>query len=74
MATPIISAITTVWTAIFTWIISSIQSLIPIFWTEGSGDTAGKLTFLGVLAIIALGVGLFFLIMGVIQNFLHLRG
>lgn len=72
--TSIISAVTSVWTAIFTWIIDSIQSLIPIFWTAGTGDTAGQLTFLGVLAIIALGVGLFFLIMGVIQNFLHLRG
>ena len=70
----IITSITSVWTSIFTWIISSIQSLIPIFWTEGQGETPGSLTFLGVLAIIALGVGLFFLIMGVIQNFLHLRG
>ena len=68
----IITAITTVWTSIFTWIISSIQSLVPIFYT--TTETGGELTFLGVLAIIALGVGIFFLIMGVIQNFLHLRG
>lgn len=72
--TAIITAITSVWTAIFTWITSSITSLIPIFWTDGSGSEAGQLTFLGVLAVLALGIAVFFLIMGVIQNFLHLRG
>lgn len=71
--TSIITAITTCWTAIFTWLTTSISSLVPIFY-EVDAQGEGSLTFLGVLAIIALGVSVFFLIMGLIQNFLHLRG
>lgn len=70
----IITAMTTVFTAVFEWIMGAITAIIPVFWTAGSGDTGGELTFLGVLAIIALAISLFFLIVGLIQNFLHLRG
>lgn len=69
----IISAMTAVFDAIFTWILSAISAVIPVFWTAGEGG-AGELTFLGVLTLIALGISIFFLVMGLIQNFLHLRG
>lgn len=69
----IISAMTAVFDAIFTWILSAISAVIPVFWTTGEGGT-GELTFLGVLTLIALGISIFFLVMGLIQNFLHLRG
>lgn len=65
----IINEMTEVFTSIMTWIITAIQSVIGVFWTTDSG-----LTFLGVLALVALGVSIFFLLMGLIQNFLHLRG
>lgn len=68
----VISALTTVFTAIFTWIISAVESVIPLFYVA-TGEAAG-LTFLGVLAVIGLGISLFFLLMRVIENFLHLRG
>lgn len=64
----VISAITAVFTAVISWIITAIQSVVAVFWT---GEA---LTFLGVLALIALGISIFFLFMGLIQNFLHLRG
>lgn len=51
-----------------------IPTLISLFWTEGSGETPGSLTFLGVLAVVGLSISVFFLIMGLIQNFLHFRG
>lgn len=70
----IISAMTTVFDAVFTWIKSAITSCIEVFYTAGSGDTGGQLTFLGVLALIALAISIFFLLVGLIQNFLHLRG
>lgn len=69
----IITAMTAVFDAIFTWILSAISAVIPVFWTVGESGT-GELTFLGVLTLIALGISIFFLVMGLIQNFLHLRG
>ena len=70
----IITAMTNVFDAVFTWIMSAINAVIPIFWTAGSGDTSGQLTFLGILALIGLAISIFFLLVGLIQNFLHLRG
>ena len=64
----VISAITAVFTAVMQWIITAIQSVIAVFWT---GEA---LTFLGVLALIALAISIFFLLVGLVQNFLHLRG
>lgn len=56
------------------WLTQFIPTLISLFWNEGSGETAGSLTFLGVLAVVGLSISVFFLIMGLIQNFLHFRG
>lgn len=68
MTASVVSAMTAVFDAIFTWLLSAVEAVIAIFWsTEG-------LTFLGVLALIALGISIFFLLVGLIQNFLHLRG
>lgn len=71
MTATVISAITAVFTAVFTWIKTAILSVIEVFYTTGD---QGGLTFLGVLSLIALSLSIFFLIMGLIQNFLHLRG
>lgn len=65
----IVKAITDVFTAIATWIVEIVPKVIAIFYNAESG-----LTFLGVLALMALGVSVFFLLMGLVQNFLHFRG
>lgn len=65
----VISQITALWTSLMNWLTTSIPSVIEIFYTSESG-----LTFLGTLAVVALGISVFFLLMGLIQNFLHLRG
>ena len=70
----ILTAMTNVFDAVFTWIMSAINAIIPLFWTAGTGDTGGSLTFLGILALVGLAISIFFLIVGLIQNFLHLRG
>ena len=70
----IVTAMTGVFDAVFSWIMNAINAVIPIFWTAGTGDTGGQLTFLGILALIGLGISIFFLLVGLIQNFLHLRG
>lgn len=65
----VISQITGVWTSMMEWISSSFAPITELFYTSEAG-----LTFLGTLAVIAIGISVFFLLMGVIQNFLHLRG
>ena len=52
------------------WLIAGLNNVIALFWVA---DT-GTLTLLGILAVAALAVSVFFLLMGIIQNFLHFRG
>lgn len=65
----ILTAILAVFTAIGTWIGTSVTAIMPMFFVAETG-----LTFLGVLAVSGLGFSVIFLIIGLIQNFLHFRG
>lgn len=65
----ILSAILAVFTAIGDWMVETIPTFFGLFYTAGSG-----LTILGTLAVVGLGIGLIFLLIGVIQNFMHFRG
>lgn len=69
----LVTAITGVFEAIGSWIVTFLQSLIPLFWVEAAGETAGHLTFFGILAVIGLAISVFFLLMRVVENFIHLR-
>ena len=63
-----IGAITETWTAVMTWITTALSSVQTVFYAEN------QLTFLGVLAVISVAIGIAFLVIGVVQNFLKLRG
>lgn len=63
-----IGTITTVWTEVMTWITTSLGSVQDVFYAENN------LTFLGTLAVIGVSIGIAFLVIGVVQNFLKLRG
>lgn len=65
----IIEQITGVFDAIGTWLTGAVQDLIPMFYVAESG-----LTFLGTLAVIGLAMSVVFLLIGLIQKFLHFRG
>lgn len=67
-----ISAITTIWQDILDWLVEAIGSVQGVFYTTAA-DGGFTLTFLGTLAVISVGIGIVFLVIGVIQNFLHLR-
>lgn len=69
----VIASMTTVFTEVMTWIITAIQSVIAVFYVVPEGGGAGELTFLGCLALVALSISIFFLLVGVITNFLKLR-
>ena len=64
----ILEAILAVFTSVGTWLQTAVTNLIPMFWAEGS------LTFLGVLAVAGLAFSVIFLVMGIIQRFLHFGG
>lgn len=66
----ILEAILAVFTAIGAWIGDAVNDLMPMFYTAGEN---GGLTFLGVLATAGLAFSVIFLIVGLIQNFLHFR-
>lgn len=68
-----IGTITQVWTEIMTWVTTSLGQVQDVFYTAGVDGATGSLTFLGVLAVISVAIGVAFLLIGVIQNFLHLR-
>ena len=65
----ILSDILAVFTLIGEWISTAVLSLMPMFYVSGTG-----LTFLGVLAVAGLSFSVIFLIVGIIQRFLHFRG
>lgn len=67
----VLEAILAVFTAIGAWIGDAVNDLMPMFYTTGE---SGGLTFLGVLAVAGLAFSVIFLIVGLIQNFLHFRG
>lgn len=68
----VLSSILEVFSGVGEWIASSVQDLIPMFYVAGEGGT-GQLTFLGVLACAGLAFSVIFLIMRIIQNFMHFR-
>lgn len=65
----IVSQITGVFSSIAEWITGQLPNFVKIFYDAESG-----LTFLGTLAVCGLAISVFFLLMGLIQNFLHFRG
>ena len=68
----IMQAIFAVFTDVGDWIIEALNSLMGIFWTTTANG--GQLTFLGVLAVAGLAFSVVFLVIGIIQRFLHFRG
>lgn len=67
--TSVVNSVLEVFTAIGGWFVEIIPTLTSIFYNTDSG-----LTFLGVLAVCGLAVGIILLVMGIIQGFLGFRG
>lgn len=67
--TNVLSAILEVFTSVGAWLTTAVNNITPMFYGAETG-----LTFMGVLAVAGLGFSVIFLIIGLIQNFLHFRG
>lgn len=65
----VLTAVLAVFTAIGEWISGAVLELVPMFYVADTG-----LTFLGVLAVAGLAFSVVFLMIGIIQRFLHFRG
>lgn len=65
----LVTAIFAVFTAVSEWMVSAITPLEALFYNAESG-----LTFLGTTALLSLGIGVIFLLIGVVQKFLTFRG
>lgn len=70
----ILNQVLGVFTEVGAWIGDAVNALVPMFYTAPTSGGEGSLTFLGVLAVAGLAISVVFLIIGVIQNFLHFRG
>lgn len=62
--TGILASILAVFSAIGSWITTTIPTFYSLFYAEGA------LTLLGTLAVCGLGIGIIFLLIGIIQRFL----
>ncbi len=65
----VLTAILAVFTAIGEWISTAVLDMVPMFYAADTG-----LTFLGSLACAGLAFSVCFLMVGIIQRFLHFRG
>ena len=65
----VIQSIVSAWSDIMEGIVALFQPAEALFWSTESG-----LTFLGGLAVIGVAIGVVMMVVGIIQNFLHLRG
>lgn len=74
MMTVIWDALSQAATAVVEWLVSIFSGLVGVFYTAPSTDGGtGELTFLGVLAIVALTVGIAFIVIKWISSFITLN-
>ncbi len=65
----VLDAILAIFGNVGDWIVSTVPKFFVLFYTAETG-----LTFLGVLAVAGLAFSIVFLLVGLIQRFLHFRG
>lgn len=66
--TNVVSSITSVWTAVATWFISTMQTVPAIFYDADTG-----LTFVGTLAVFGGGLAIIIGLIGVIRGWTKAR-
>ena len=69
-----VTAVTSVWESVVTFITGLFSKITSLFYTPGTGDAAGSLTFVGVMAVIMAGVAILLLVFNLIRSFFPMRG
>lgn len=65
----VLEAILAVFSAVGDWIVESVPTMMPMFYNAETG-----LTFMGVLAVAGLAFSVVFLLIAIVQRFLHFGG
>lgn len=65
MTGSLVSAITAVFTAILSWFIEAVGTVVSIFWVDGA------LTFLGVLVLMGLGIAVTLLVVNILISLMR---
>lgn len=68
-----ISAFTTIWTSLMTFLVGLFPQITELFWTAGESGGTGSLTFVGTMAVITAGVALILLVFNLIRSFFVMR-
>lgn len=66
--TTVVDEIFAVFDKVGDWIVDALTTFVVVFYSPTTG-----LTFLGVMALVSLGIAVIFLVIGVIQSFLKFR-
>ena len=74
MAQGILDVITTIVEGIASAFANVVQALVPIFWTAGSGEAMGSLTFIGVVVLISLSIALVTFMINWVTRIVKARG
>ena len=69
-----VTTITAVWESVVSFITGLFSDITTLFYTPGTGDAAGSLTFVGVMAVIMAGVAILLLVFNLIRSFFPMRG
>lgn len=64
-----IGSITELWTALATWIVATVQQILPLFYNTADDE----LTILGIMVVVSVGIGLFLLLMNIVTSFFGFR-
>lgn len=71
--TTVVDAILAVFLSVASWFGDAFDAIIPMFWEAAETGGGGSLTFMGVLAIAGMAIGVTFLLLRVVSNFLQFR-
>lgn len=69
-----VTAITTLWGSIVSFLTEHIPDVESVFYTAGTSGGTGSFTLIGTFAIIGSGVAILLLGFNLIRSFVHMRG
>jgi len=73
MIASILDALVTIGSSVTDWLVQIFNSIVAIFYTAGVDGAEGSLTLIGVFALIALVLGVVFVVIKWISSFISLR-
>lgn len=73
MVAAIFEELGTIASSFVSFLVSLFQSVVSIFWTPGTGNDPGQLTFVGILLLISIGTGLVMWALSFLRRMIRIR-